>query len=282
MRVTGSGLGCPDWPLCHGGILPPLEQDAVIEYAHRLMASLLVGPLVLAIFVFSWAAYRHQGWLLALTTLALVLTLGQAILGRATVEAELTAETVAAHLALGEALLGCLVLIMVISYRGPLALRVLEGIEGAQRFFPLLALASAIAVYAILLTGSYVTVASATWACTDWPLCQGEVFPGYKLGAIHMAHRLVAAVLGLFVICVLHLGFRRGRQPRDVRLFSMGTSALFLAQILVGAATVWLNFPVEVRALHLALGTAVWGAIVGLVALVLTPHAERTGETAHA
>ena len=42
VRVTGSGLGCPDWPLCHGGFLPPPELEAVIEYSHRLVASALL------------------------------------------------------------------------------------------------------------------------------------------------------------------------------------------------------------------------------------------------
>ena len=32
VRVTDSGLGCPDWPLCYGKILPPLEMTAIIEY----------------------------------------------------------------------------------------------------------------------------------------------------------------------------------------------------------------------------------------------------------
>ena len=40
VRLTGSGLGCPDWPKCYGGATPPLESHAVIEYTNRL----LTGP----------------------------------------------------------------------------------------------------------------------------------------------------------------------------------------------------------------------------------------------
>ncbi|MEX2551444.1 MAG: COX15/CtaA family protein, partial [Actinomycetota bacterium] len=32
VRTTGSGLGCPDWPLCHGGLVPPRERTAMIEW----------------------------------------------------------------------------------------------------------------------------------------------------------------------------------------------------------------------------------------------------------
>ncbi|MCH8831890.1 MAG: COX15/CtaA family protein, partial [Chloroflexi bacterium] len=44
VRVTESGLGCPDWPLCQGRLIPPLETSAIIEYSHRLVASALLGP----------------------------------------------------------------------------------------------------------------------------------------------------------------------------------------------------------------------------------------------
>ena len=58
----------------------------------------------------------------------------------------------------------------------------------------------------------------------------------------------------------------------DVRLISMAGSALFLAQVIAGALAVWLKFPVELRALHLALGTSVWVAVTGLAALSLAPR----------
>ena len=282
VRVTGSGLGCPDWPLCHGGIFPPLQTEAIVEYSHRLVASVLVGPLVLALCAATWIFHRNNGWLLVPATLALVLTLVQAILGGATVLNELPARTVAAHFALGEALLACMVFILVTAYAGPPLLKSAADRRGGGGAFPMLAVAAALAVYGILLTGSYVTVSNATWVCTNWPLCNGDLFPAHKLAAIHMGHRLATLVLGLFIMYVLHLGLRRGRQSMDVRLLSMGGAALFVAQIIAGALTVWLKFPEELRGLHLALGTAVWAAVAGLAALSLTPMNQAALEPAHA
>src|SRR5262245_46718850 len=39
VSATGSGLACPDWPLCHGSVIPPLRADVLIEYSHRLTAA---------------------------------------------------------------------------------------------------------------------------------------------------------------------------------------------------------------------------------------------------
>ena len=57
-----------------------------------------------------------------------------------------------------------------------------------------------------------------------------------------------------------------------------------LAQILVGAAAVWLKFPVSLIALHLAMATAVWGTMAALATLSLAQPRARTAlvqELAH-
>jgi heme A synthase len=270
VRVTGSGLGCPDWPLCHGNILPPLEFTAIIEYTHRLVASAIVGPLILVTCGTVWLVYRREKWLLIPATLAVLLLIGQALLGGVTVLNELPGEIVAAHLALGEALLACLLLVLVVAYRGPLVFRS-DVVENSRPdWFPLLSFISAIGVYLLILTGSLVTATGATAACVTWPLCQGQVFPEHLLPAIHMGHRFVAAIIGVLMLYTLHLGFRDQRRSLEVRLLSIGVAGLFAAQIIVGAVTIWLRFPVPLTALHLAMASAVWGTVAALAVLSFT------------
>ena len=52
VRVSGSGLGCPDWPLCHGRPYPPADAHAIIEYSHRAVGS-VTGVLIIATVIFA-------------------------------------------------------------------------------------------------------------------------------------------------------------------------------------------------------------------------------------
>jgi heme A synthase len=279
VRVTGSGLGCPDWPLCHGRVLPPWELTAVIEYTHRLVASAVVSPLVLATVGLVWWTRRREPWLVATASLAVVLLAGQALLGGVTVLRELPPATVAAHLALGQALLACLVVLAVSARRGPLDLTVLPDAPGRQPGgpageipdrFPRLALAAAGSLYLLLLTGAFVTASGAMAACPSWPLCDGTSVLGAagRLSHLHMLHRLAALVIGLFVLYVLHLGMRC-RAPRATRLLCSTATGLFAAQVLVGALMIWQGFPVSLLALHLALASGTWACVVAVAALSL-------------
>ncbi len=281
VRVTGSGLGCPDWPGCDGGIFPPLETKAIIEYSHRVTASFVVGPLILFLFIAAWMRYRRELWVLVPATLAFGLVIAQAILGGATVLTELPGAAVMAHLAVGEALVAVLVVLAVVAYRGPLAMGIPGWAVGKTRRFPALAVIAGAAVFLLLLSGSYVTITGSTGACLEWPLCQGDVFPEHRLQIIHMFHRYVAVIVGLFVLYSLHLGFRGRTQPAEIRVFSMVATAFFVAQVFAGAGAVWSDFSQDLRALHLALATAVWIAVSGLIVLTFSKPGTRWSGAAH-
>ena len=278
MRVTDSGLGCPDWPLCQGGILPPLEASAIIEYSHRLVASALLGPLLVVTCVFAWVSYRSRGWLVATATVALVLMLAQALLGGATVLTGLPGGIVAAHLALGEALLACLILVAVAAYHGPPAFPGKDHTTSGTPNFPILALVSGLGIYLVLISGSVVTNSGATGACSQWPLCQFQLLPGGGLPLIHMSHRVVTAIIGLIFVYTLYAAYQEKIKAPHIWRLSVVAGVLIAAQVGVGAATVLLEFPAEFRALHLSLGTLVWGTVVALAALSLVrPSPDRQG-----
>ena len=281
VRLTESGLGCPDWPLCHGKIIPPLDTATLIEYSHRLMAS-VVGVLVLATTLIVWRSHRRQPWLLVPATLGLALLVGQVLLGGVTVLKELPGSIVMAHLATAEALLACMAVVSMVALLGrPASLSRLGGVgrpggvqgDAGERpdRAPLMVLGVMLATYGLLLTGSYVTISGSTVACGEgWPLCQGQFLPEGHHALINMAHRWVSLLVGLLIAAALVMAWRRRHVHRAMGWAAATVGGLFLMQVSLGAAIVWAGFAIEARILHLSMSTLVWLGLVALSFLAYT------------
>lgn len=118
---------------------------------------------------------------------------------------------------------------------------------------------------AIIVTGAAVRLTGSGLGCSDWPGCEDErIVPPLEFHPwIEFGNRLVTGVVSVAVILAV-LGSRwRVPYRRDLVLLSWGLVVGVVAQILVGAFTVWLHLPPGIVMVHFLLSMVlVWNAVV--------------------
>jgi protoheme IX farnesyltransferase len=269
VRITGSGEGCPDWPTCHGSLIPSFDEHTLIEYSHRLTASIvsfLVIALALAILI--WARRRRSIIPMLIAGGLLVI---QIVLGAITVLYELPQPIITAHLGTALALFGTLIVTAVLlRQNGP----VTGSFKSAQRFARL-ALVTAILTYLLLLTGSNVRGNSADLVCPGWPLCGRSDIPSSvaSLVFINLFHRGFATLVGLVIVATIIYAWRRRREAPKQAGIALATAIFFVIQAAVGGIMVTVgSHGIEgwyevTQGMHLGFATAVWGCTVALAAV---------------
>jgi heme A synthase len=261
VRATDSGLACPDWPRCHGQLIPPLETHILIEYSHRLAAA-SVSLLIVGTAIAAWLWYRDNRFVLAGAGAAVGLLIAQVLIGAVTVNLELPDTIVALHLSIALMILAILIATAVgaVWWQRP-ATSTAAGGPRIGRGVAELGFVAALATFALILVGSYVANSGAGLVYSDWPLFNGKVISsGGRLADLQYAHRLLAALVGVLVAA---LAARIWRQRRPVLVAAIGFAlAAYVAEVLVGAINVWFELPTSTRIIHLALASAVWSAVV--------------------
>ncbi|HEY8741100.1 MAG TPA: COX15/CtaA family protein, partial [Candidatus Dormibacteraeota bacterium] len=258
VRITGSGLGCPDWPLCHGAIVPAFEYHTMIEYAHRLVGT-SAGLLMVATAGCAFVLYRRgikgevPGGLVVASVGALLLIVAQGIVGGITVLMKNSPFTVAIHLGNAELVLGAAILVALWAAR---AARGRIAIPTRRLGTPVILVGLA-GAYLVVVTGAIVVGTGASGACSSWPLCGGTG----RLADTHMLHRAVVLLGSLAILGAVHSARRRWRGQRlGVAAYVVG--ALLVAEVAVGAAQVLNGLPAALRSIHVALASGVWGGMV--------------------
>ena len=123
------------------------------------------------------------------------------------------------------------------------------------------ALATAVATFVLIVVGGVVRVSDSGLGCgpagsgfSGWPLCRGDLLPGLDLNAvIEYVHRALAAGVGLAILGLAVLAWRRYRDQRGIVVAATAAFVLVAAQGLLGAATVEGNLEEGLVAAHLAL-----------------------------
>jgi heme A synthase len=255
VRASGSGLGCPDWPLCKGSVVPALEGDTAIEFGHRLFAgiTMLVAAAAALLAWRSRAENRVAAWLIAG---ALGAILVQAALGGATVLTELHGMVRLAHLGVAFFTLALLV-------GGALvALRVPGSAHPGTRLSGLLLSGTVL----VVLAGGFIVGSAVGAGCPGLPLCDGRSAGGTAI--LHDLHRVAALLLFLGFV---YASYRVSRLGGTRLAKSLSHSAVLFTglQGVVGIAAVVQTLPQGLRVLHLALAALVCWVVVAQWSLAM-------------
>jgi heme A synthase len=245
IRINGAGMTCPDWPTCHGVLVPVLQGGVVLEWTHRVIAG-VEGFLLLGAIVTGWRARKQ---IAGITTI--FLTLGclfvlQVVLGAVTVALYNSPWSVVFHWGMAMLLLAALSALAIVAWVQPA-----PGPAARQSaLFPLLGL-TALAAFITMCAGAYVSSSGAGLACATLPACDGGSWTGFgEAENSQMTHRLLAGILFVFATVVAYWA-SLGTTLR-VRIATLGAYALIVLQAILGMANVAFQLPHGLREAHAA------------------------------
>ena len=261
VRLTASGLGCPDWPKCYGQYIAPAQINAWIEYGNRL----LTGFVGLAVIAASLLAFfrRPFRWHLAFFGALLPIgVLGQAVLGALVVEHHLPPELVIGHFILSMILLDAAFVLYWCSRYEPGERRFSSdafGVWSVRALIPFGQLT--------VLLGTITTASGPHPGDHDLTLVQRFDFKGAEtLEWIAQRHATMAVIFALATFIVLAILMRRGGDPRAVKPVAI-TAGLLVFQIGLGIAQWLLELPAILVWFHVVTATLIWVSVLWSVAV---------------
>jgi cytochrome c oxidase assembly protein subunit 15 len=309
-RLSEAGLGCPDWPGCYGLLLAPVtaqdisnqrdegfhkkleKQRATQETLQRLIAGAL-SLVLIRLFVLGWELKKRKRTQQVLIPLAaLVTTFGLAAAGFATFEHRFK------PLVQMMQMLGGMTILLLLWWIVLREQRILRSVPASpvtramqpRVLFLLLLTAFQVAV------GGWTMVNYAGLVCPDFPTCQGVWWPpmdftdaftrwseagldydGQHLNlpaatAIHVGHRIVAAMVGLYglwlALYLIKVGFHDRIARYGLLLFVVLSCALVL-----GVVQVLAHLPLALAVAHNALSAVLLMTLVTIIHVLRAPRA---------
>ncbi len=235
-----AGLACPDWPLCHGKVIPPFRWDIYAEFLHRVIGAFTAVCII-------WLSARriksYSGAKKTIPALVIFLLLAQILLGGAVVLLKIPTDLTTVHFANG-ALIFCLTLYMWRFEKDPAAGLRESGIYGVWFVFAVFVLIQAT-------LGAFVRHSHAGLACgPEFPKCLGAWIPPDLSGAVlyHFSHRIMGYLITLFA-----MGIAVFSGPENKKAAYIILGSIFV-QIIIGVGMVHSGLQFVMTALHLLIG----------------------------
>ena len=275
VRLTGSGMSCPDWPLCYGFIFPtPSKIETIanvnytyfqifLEWIHRANAALVIGPICLIFSFFIILNKNINAFFNKFAYLLLILILIQGGLGGLTVFKSNIPWSVAIHLIFAFLLYLTTLLIIIKTY--DLSNNTFI-VNKPTKFFIFL---SGLLTMCAAALGAFTSKYGASLSCNSWPGCSEKFFPNFTdiFQVIHFSHRIIAMLLVLVLISLFIMLSKYFKNiSNSIKLILLFMFIIIFFQIVIGALLIYLKVPIWMGIFHQSIGIFLFTFIVLLYA----------------
>jgi cytochrome c oxidase assembly protein subunit 15 len=270
VRVTGAGLGCPDWPKCFGRWIPPIHASQIpqdfnaasfnftlawIEYVNRLIG-MITGILILITAILAIKYYRNTKRIWVPALLAVMLVAFQGWYGSVVVASQLQPITVSVHLLLALLIVSLLIYITQNAYYIEFGAGVSTSPQ-QKVLKPFVLSLWGLAIIQIVL-GTQVR-SKIEMILEEFPLLMGNDLI-MRIGSINIFHMILGIVLLLLTIFIVFKSFKTGSD--FIRASSWIIVVLIIIQILTGATLEIRGLPQVLQLFHLWIASLIIGVVL--------------------
>ena len=255
VRLTDSGLGCPDWPTCsRRSLTPPLSFHPVVEFTNRVVVVLLCIGVALALAGAIARAPRRRD-LVWLSGGLLAGVIGEAVLGGIVVYSHLNPYVVMVHFSVGVALLTDAVVLALRAGREPGTGPAVAKVPGTT-----VTLARLVLVFLAL------AVVAGTATTGSGPHAGGKGAKRIPVALADMArvHSGIVIVVVALTLVVLY-SLERSGAPASVLARGRALLGATVVQGTVGYAQYFSHLPALLVGVHVLGATLVWSAVLVFV-----------------
>jgi len=258
VRLTGSGLGCPDWPNCDDGrLVAPFEKQAMIEFTNRTITGLVSAAVILAVLGSLWRVPRRAD-LVWLSWGLVVGVAAQIVLGGITVLVDLSPPIVMAHFLLSMVLIADAVVLHLRAAEPDRPRRLVVDRDVTVASWVLLGAAAI-----VLFTGTLVTAAGPHGGDED--VRRLDLFIP-DVARVHGGSVILFLILTLGTLWLMH----RAGAPARVQRVGQWLVLAICVQGAIGYTQYFTGVPVLLVGIHVAGAVCVWIATVALAASMKT------------
>jgi len=269
VRFDGSGNVCPDWPTCYGQWGMPAGLTARLEMAHRILAAITTLVIIATTILASFRKDVSRSIKIFLSVAALGVLVESFAGGRLVSGIPAVWQS---NLHLGLALL-TLALVTAAAVKIYLEIETGATVPDPEkdRSFPRLTVFTLLAVFAVMISGAWLTSSGVASSCAGWPLCAGGL-PDTIAGWVAFGHRLLTLAAGVLISWMFFAAWKKHYRQPVILTSATGAAVLFVGQVLISALKVSRGYPIDLVGLHAAATAALWAVLtITLVAAFVEP-----------